>query len=107
MGLATRDGQDGRQYTPVVETEYQSVPSAVLSRATMRCHLTSLATDEDIVFAVIIFTFSYAAGKNIVQSSTAMRNEATRFLLCGPRRNGRKKQNQVRAVGARRPHQSA
>ena len=55
MGLATRDGQDGRQYTPVVETEYQNRPSAVLSRAMTRSHLTSSVTDEDIGFAVIIF----------------------------------------------------
>jgi hypothetical protein len=53
-GFATRDGQDGRQYTPVVATEYQNQPSAVLSRMTMRSHLTSSATDEDVGFGVII-----------------------------------------------------
>jgi hypothetical protein len=57
MGLATRDGQDGRQYTPVVETEYQKWPSAVLSRVTTRSHLASSAMDEDIGFGAIIFIF--------------------------------------------------
>jgi hypothetical protein len=35
FGLARREGQDGLQKTPVVATEYQKVPSAALSRATM------------------------------------------------------------------------
>src|ERR1700675_2018058 len=35
FGLASREGQDGLQKTPVVATEYQNVPSAALSRVTM------------------------------------------------------------------------
>jgi hypothetical protein len=49
----------------------------------MLSHLTSSATDEDIDFAVVIFVFPYVAGKNMVQSSTTMRGDATRFPLCG------------------------
>src|SRR4030088_2513340 len=35
FGLARRDGHEGLQKMPVVATEYQNVPSAVLSRVTM------------------------------------------------------------------------
>ena len=38
--------RDGRQYTPVVETLYQSCPSAALSRATMRAQRGSSATER-------------------------------------------------------------
>jgi hypothetical protein len=37
----------------VVETEYQSSPSALLSRATMRAHRGSSATDREIGFEVV------------------------------------------------------
>src|SRR5215831_16941006 len=71
MGLATRDGHDGRQYTPVVETEYQRWPSAVLSRATMRAHRGSSATDGGVGFGVavgvtlIFLPISYGIGSNV------------------------------------------
>jgi hypothetical protein len=45
VGLAVLEGHEGRQKTPVVDTEYQSRPSAVLSRATMRAQRGSSATD--------------------------------------------------------------
>jgi hypothetical protein len=41
-GRAGREGQDGRQYTPVVLTEYTKVPSADASRATTAAHRGSL-----------------------------------------------------------------
>src|ERR1700688_2121321 len=43
LRFAVRDGQDGRQYIPVVATEYQKQPSAVLSRATIRAQRGSSA----------------------------------------------------------------
>jgi hypothetical protein len=43
--LAVREAHDGRQYTPVVETEYQNCPSAALSRATTRAHRGSSVTE--------------------------------------------------------------
>src|SRR5689334_11217418 len=54
LGLGVREGHDGRQYTPVVETEYQKCLSAVLSRATMRAHRGSSATDGVVDFVVIV-----------------------------------------------------
>ena len=48
-GLAVRDGQEGRQYTPVVATEYQKHPSAVLSRATMRAQRGSSAISGEML----------------------------------------------------------
>src|SRR5215471_18646137 len=39
---------------PVVETEYQRCPSAVLSRATMRAHRGSSATDGVAGFGVLV-----------------------------------------------------
>src|SRR5215471_9204718 len=56
---------------PVVETEYQRCPSAVLSRATMSAHRGSSATDGVAGFgvlvgvAVIILHFSYCAGSMV------------------------------------------
>jgi hypothetical protein len=52
-GLAVREGHDGRQYTPVVETEYQNCPSAVLSRATTRAQRGSSATEASGILEVL------------------------------------------------------
>jgi hypothetical protein len=53
-GFARRDGQDGRQYTPVVWTEYQNVPSADLSRAVTCAHLGSFSVAmTSLQFAVL------------------------------------------------------
>src|SRR5215510_14344763 len=66
-----REGHDGRQYTPVVATEYQRWPSAVLSRATTRAHRGSSATDVGFGLvvlagdAVILLGPSYGAGETI------------------------------------------
>src|SRR5215510_14345079 len=66
-----REGHDGRQYTPVVATEYQRWPSAVLSRATTRAHRGSSATDVGFGLvvlagdAVIFLGPSYGAGETI------------------------------------------
>jgi hypothetical protein len=37
-GRAIREGQEGRQYTPVVLTEYTKAPSASRARATTAAH---------------------------------------------------------------------